>query len=164
MNKEFLEFFGNFLVDVARGQKQVEQIWKWISSDFKGFEDLNREFKKFYGLDKLSESDPEYRSMWEKSISDFRKAFKEYLELFDVVPKEKYEKVVKECEKLKEKVKQQDERISQLETLLRGKGIEYGNFATEFQKLMEKQTREFRKVLEAFAAPLSKTDPEKANK
>ncbi|HEC32005.1 MAG TPA: hypothetical protein ENI41_05905 [Deltaproteobacteria bacterium] len=163
MNKEFLEFWGNLLVDVARKQKRAAEIGQWISSGFKGFEDLTEQFKKFYGLDKLSENDPQYASLWEKSVSDFRSAFKEYLELFDVVSREKYEEVARECKELKDKVKRLEERIKQLEALLGAKGFEYASVATEFQKLVEKQTREFQKMMEGFTAPFEKTDSKKSN-
>ena len=161
MNREFLEFFGNFLVDVAKGQKRVEEILGWISGGFKDYEDLNEQFKKFYGLDRLSENDPEYGTAWRKSVEDFRKAFSEYLELFDVVSREKYDRVARECEELKEKVREQAQKIERLEAMLKSKGMEYASLAAEFQQMVEKQAREYRKVLESFTVPFDKPDSKK---
>ncbi len=162
MNKEFLEFWGKFLLDAAKGQKQLEEFSRWITGGFREFGDLTEQFKKVYGLDKLSEDDPEYPSLWEKSVKDFRETFKEYLELFNLVPREKYDELARQCEELKEKVRLQEEKIKQLERLLGERGIDYVNMAGEFQKLIEKQAKDFQKVLNSFANPFRETDSEKS--
>ena len=51
MDRQFLEFWGNYLLSVARGQKQLEDVTRWISGGFSGVEELTALFKKYYGLE-----------------------------------------------------------------------------------------------------------------
>ena len=89
MDRHFLEFWGNFLINVAKGQKQMEDIAKWMQQGFEGFDELTGMFKKFYGLEHMEKDTPAYIETWKKASEDFIKSFKEYLCLMGVVPKEK---------------------------------------------------------------------------
>ena len=40
MDRQFLEFWGNYLLSVARGQKQLEDVTRWIRGGFSGVEEL----------------------------------------------------------------------------------------------------------------------------
>ncbi len=135
-----------------------------MSAGFKGGDELTEQFKKFYGLDQISENDPDYLALWERSVNDFKNALVQYLALFDVVPKEKYEEVVRERDELKAKVEFLESRIKALEALTGEKGSEYSRAAGEFQKMIEKQTEEFQKMLESFAAPFDDTNSKKSGK
>ena len=164
MNKDFLEFWGNILLNAAKGQKQLEEISRWMSAGFNGEDEFTGQFKKFYGLDQISENDPDYLALWERSVNDFKNALVQYLALFDVVPKEKYEEVVRERDELKAKVESLESRIKALEALTGEKGLEYSRAAGEFQKMIEKQTKEFQKMLKSFAAPFGDTNSKKSGK
>ena len=60
MDKNFLEFWGNFFINAAKGQQQLEDMGQWMSQGFKGFEELTAMFRKCYGLDQLSPDAPDY--------------------------------------------------------------------------------------------------------
>jgi hypothetical protein len=48
MDKYFLEFWGNFLINTAKGQKQMEDMSKWMQQGFEGFDELTGMFRKFW--------------------------------------------------------------------------------------------------------------------
>ena len=49
MDRHFLEFWGNFLVNAAKEQKRLEDLSNWMQQGFKfkGFDDLTEMFRKF---------------------------------------------------------------------------------------------------------------------
>ena len=50
MDKQFLEFWGNFMLNAAKSQKQLEDMAEWMKGGFTGFQDLTSMFEKVYGL------------------------------------------------------------------------------------------------------------------
>jgi hypothetical protein len=147
MNRQFLEFWGNFLLQVAKGQKQMEDLAKWSRLGFSSFGELTALFQKAYGLDELPEDSPEYLKIWKKAEEDFRRSFKDYLSLMGAVPREEYVELARKYEELKEKVADQEETIKHLRMLLSEKGLDCGAVTLEFQKMMKKQTDQFHKLV-----------------
>ena len=151
MDTHFLEFWGNFLINAAKGQKQLEDMSKWMQQGFKGFDELTAMFTKFYGLEHMGKDSPDYMATWKKASEDFIKSFKEYLSLMGVVPKEEHLALVKKYEELKEKVASQEETIKHLRMLLGEKmaGAQ-GDVVKGFQEIIEKQSKEFQETMETF--------------
>jgi hypothetical protein len=154
MEKHFLEFWGNLLLQAAKGQKHLEDLSQWSSRGFLNFGDLTALFRKFYGLDQLEPDSPNYLKMWEKAEEDFRDSFRDYLSLLGVVPREEYVELAKKYEKLKEKVADQEETIKHLRMLLSDKGLDFAVASADFQKLMKKQTDQFQELLKGFGEVL----------
>lgn len=151
MDTHFLEFWGNFLINAAKGQKQLEDMSKWMQQGFKGFDELTAMFTKFYGLEHMGKDSPDYMATWEKASEDFIKSFKEYLGLMGVVPKEEHLALVKKYEELKEKVASQEETIKHLRMLLGEKRAgTQGDVVKGFQEIIEKQSKEFQETMETF--------------
>ena len=151
MDTHFLEFWGNFLINAAKGQKQLEDMSKWMQQGFEGFDELTAMFTKFYGLEHMGKDSPDYMAKWKKASEDFIKSFKEYLSLMGVVPKEEHLALVKKYEELKEKVASQEETIKHLRMLLGEKmaGTQ-GDVVKGFQEIIEKQSKEFQETMETF--------------
>ena len=40
MDKYFMEFWGNFLISAAKGERQLDEMARWIDQDFSGLEDF----------------------------------------------------------------------------------------------------------------------------
>ena len=156
MDRHFLEFWGNFLINAAKGQKQMEDMAKWMTQGLQGFEDLTAMFRKFYGLDRLSESAPDDVKTWEKAAKDFQKSFQDYLNLFGVVPRHEHLELVKKYEALKKKVAEQEEAIKHLRMLVVAKGADLGEIVKGYQDLVEKQTDQFQKLMEGLGDSLGK--------
>jgi hypothetical protein len=161
MDKQFLEFWGNLLINAAKGQKQMEDMAKWITQGLKGIEDLTAMFRKFYGLDRLSEGSPDYQEMWKRAEKDFQKSFQDYLNLFGVVSKQEHLALVRKYEELKEKVANQEETIKHLRMLLDEKGMDQGEVVIKgFQQLVKKQTEQFQEFMKGLGKSFEKDPPQ----
>lgn len=151
MDKQFLEFWGNFLINVAKGQQQLEEMTQWMGQGFSCFEDLAGMFKKFYGMERLPEDTPDYFKTWERAGKDFQKSFKEYLSLMGVVSKDEHLALVTKYENLKKKVAEQKETIKHLRMLLEEKGAaDQEEVVKSFQDLMNKQSEQFQELTDSF--------------
>ncbi len=157
MDRHFLEFWGNFLLLVAKGQKQLEDMGKWSRGFFGG--DLTALFGKSYGINHLDKDSPDYLKMWEKAHEDFRDSFREYLGLLGMVPREEYAELARKYEELKEKVAEKEETIKQLRMLLSEKGLDFGAVTSEFQKLMDKQSDQFQKLIQSLGEVFKADQP-----
>ena len=86
MDRQFLEFWGNALLNAAKNQKQLEDMTKWMGSGFTGFEEITSLFRKLYGLEKVEQSSPDYLKVWAEAQENFTKSFKDFLALLERRP------------------------------------------------------------------------------
>lgn len=159
MDRSFLEFWGNFLLQVARGQKQLEEMNQWVSQGLRGFEDMTTLFRKAYGLDEVSQESPDQAKVWEKAREDFQKSYREYMRLFGMVPSQDHLELVRKYEELKRKCEAQEETIKHLRMLLETQGGDYGQMARNFQDLMQSQSEHFQKMMETFGSAFKQPKP-----
>ena len=153
MDKHFLEFWGNVLINAAKEQKRLEDLSKWMQQGFNGFDDLTEMFRKFYGLDHMEKDTPAYLETMKKASENFLESFKDYLDLMGMVPKDKHLALVQKYEALKEKVADQEATIKNLQLLLEEKRAEsQGELVLGFQDLIEKQTKQFQETIETFGS------------
>ncbi len=162
VDKKFLEFWGTFLLNAAKGQEQLEDMTQWFREGFKGVEQQMSLFRKCYGLDREPESSPNYMEMWSKAASDFQNSYQEVLGLMALVPKEEYLTLAEKYEALKEKLASQDETIHHLKMKSTSGDINQGAVVKGFEALMENQTDQFQKVMKSFGQ-LYKEPPKKKN-
>ncbi|MGA2402116.1 MAG: hypothetical protein ABSG91_10460 [Syntrophobacteraceae bacterium] len=148
MDRQFLEFWGNSLLNAAKNRKQLEDMTKWMGSGFTGFEETTSLFRKLYGLEKLEQSSPDYLKVWAEAQENFTKSFKDFFALLDVVPREEYLALVKKYEELKERVESQEETIKHLRMLgPEDKKEEYLDLAGHFEGLVKQQGEQFQKLM-----------------
>ena len=147
MDRHFLEFWGHALLNAAQGQKQLEELAKWLPRGFFNFQDFTALFQKAYELDQVGKDSPDYLKIWKQSEKKFLESFHEYLNLLGAVPREEYAALAERHEKLKEKVVQQDETIQHLKMLLEHKGMGYATATLEFQELIKRQGDQFQELL-----------------
>jgi hypothetical protein len=150
MDKKFLEFWGTFLLNAAKGQEQLEDMTQWFREGFKGVEQQMSLFRQCYGLDREPESSPNYMDMWSKAASDFQNSYKELLGLMGLVPREEYLTLAEKYEALQEKLASQDETIHHLKMKSTSGDINQGAVVKGFEALMENQTDQFQKVMKSF--------------
>ncbi len=129
MDKQFLQFWGDSFVNSAKGQKQLEDMTKWMGQGFKGVDYLTDLFQKAYGLDRISDAGDEYVKMWKEAIENFEKSLNDYLDLMGVVPRKehrillnKYENLGEEVADLRTFVANQKKEISGCEKTVSAKG------------------------------------------
>lgn len=147
MDKQFLEFWGNYLVAVARGQSQLEDFTRWMSRGFEGADNLTNQFKKLYGLDKLNPEDPSYAEDWEKAAESFRQSLKVYFEKTGWIPKADYTALETENRALKDKIADLESTIGRLRGLLDEPVVDQGLALKVLQDLINKQGEEFQKLM-----------------
>ena len=153
MDKHFLEFWGNFLINAAKEQKRMEDLSKWMQQGFKGFDDLTEMFKKFYGLEHMEKDTPAYMDTWEKASENFLNSYKDYLNSMGMVSKDEHLTLIKKYEELKEKAAAQEETINHLRLLLEEKKTESQKELVQgFQDLIEKQSKQFQETMETFGS------------
>jgi hypothetical protein len=160
MDTQFMEFWGNFLLNAARSQKQLEDMTKWMKGGFTGFEELTSLFRKTYGLEKVDKESPDFLKMWAGAQENFTKSFKDYLNLLGVVPRDEYLALVKKYEELKEKAASQEETIKHLRMFFsEAKKEEYQDLTGQFDELARKQGEQFEKLMGGFAQLFKKDNP-----
>ena len=148
MNRHFLEFWGKALLQAAQSQKQLEDLAKWCQRGIYSFQDYSQLFKTSYGLDQVEEDSPDFYTTWKKAEENFQESFREYLNIFGVVPREEYADLARQYEELQAKVAEQEETIKLLRLLLEEKGLGLAATSLEFQKLIEKQGEQFQKLIQ----------------
>jgi hypothetical protein len=153
VDKHFLEFWGNFLINAAKEQKRMEDLSKWMQQGFKGFDDLTEMFKKFYGLEHMEKDTPAYMDTWEKASENFLNSYKDYLNSMGMVSKDEHLTLIRKYEELKEKAAAQEETINHLRLLLEEKKTESQKELVQgFQDLIEKQSKQFQETMETFGS------------
>jgi hypothetical protein len=147
MDRNFLEFWGNYLLAAARGQKQLEDLNQWIRQGFSGFEELTAMFKKFYGLEQPRNEDSDTTQAWQNAAADFRNSFNAYLNLMGLVPKDKYQALEQKYAALQKIVAEQEDAIKILRKLLAEEGTYQGETVKVFQDLVNKQADAFETLM-----------------
>ncbi len=180
MDAKYLEFWGNFLIAVAKNKEMADKFFnfaqtgkkdspnKAMNEAFKGFNELYELFRKIYGLDKLP-SQTGYEKISDKALQDFQKSFNEALLLFGFVSKERYFALVKKYEALKEKLKDRDETIEHLKMLLNERGGREKESGQQeaFQNIMETQGALFSEMVKELGkifTPSGENSPEENKK
>lgn len=150
MDKHFLELWGNFLLSVARGQRRMEDMNRWLSQGFTGFPDLTDMMKQAYGLADDPKESTDMAAQWGNANETFLKSYTEFLNSMGVVPKSDHLRLVKKYEALKEKADQQEETIRHLRMLANEKGPEATDpsaAAEGFQEILQRQTEQFQELM-----------------
>ena len=162
MDSQFLEFWGNFFLAAAKGQKQVEDLARWMSQGFKvaGFEDLAAMFTRAYGLKVPSSDSASDEGTWEAAAGQFNRSLKEYLSLMGMVSSEEHRRLQKKLEALEKKCADQEETIAHLRKLIGGGEFGHGQVVEQFKAILDKQSNQFQdlvnsstRFLKAAAAP-----------
>ncbi|TFG37311.1 MAG: hypothetical protein E4H39_02405 [Syntrophobacterales bacterium] len=161
MDKQFINFWVDFLTNYMKTQEQMEDMSAWMEQGFKGFDELTELFQKSYGLDRLSESTANHLTMWEQSTKDFERSLTEYLSLMGVVPKQEHLELVEKYEALKEKSASQEETIVHLRQLIEGKQLDQKELHTGFETLIKKQSDDFNRLVETMGDIGAKEEPVK---
>jgi hypothetical protein len=163
MDKNFLEFWGNLLINAAKGQRQLEDVTKWVAQGLKGLENFSDLFRKSYGLDGMKEDSPQYLKQWQHAAGEFQKSFKDYLGLMGVVPREEHLDLVQKHEELKKRIADQEETIKHLRTLLGQRDSSQETVTQTFQDLMNKQAVQFQELMKNLGQ-ISRTSPSSKEK
>ena len=156
MDRQFLELMGKLFIETAKGQKQFEDMARWMGGGFSGFEEYTKIFRKFYGLNGLTPSSPDPNGAWDKAWEQFRKSFQEWLDLMNMVPRSELENLENKCVSLEEKIQSQQGTIQRLQGLLSEKGIPHDRAVQRFIDSMEQQGHQFQALMDSLGKALNK--------
>jgi hypothetical protein len=162
MHSQFMEFFGNYLIQAARWQKLVEQSSPDGKPDFMDMAELGRLFQKACGID--GSADPafaEYSRIWQQAVEAFRSVFCPYARMWGWIPQADYQVLQEKCDSLEKAIQKKDETISQLRSLLEEKGLGQSELLQRFQSLIQDQSDEFQTFMKNFGSAVLKTDGRK---
>ena len=147
VDSKFLEFWGNYLVTVARGQRQLEDLSRWIRQGFQGLDDLRAAFERSYGLDRLQPNQKAYEAAWKQATAEFRKSFRETFAVLGWVAEEEADALRQENRQLRDQVAKQEQTIRRLRGMLEAQGLDQDKAVEVFRDLIQKQSREFEKLM-----------------
>ena len=159
MDHQFFKFWGEFLLQAADGQRQLEDLTRWISDGYSPSGELADLFRKCYGLPSFSP--PDSANAWKKATADFNKAFKDYAPLWGWVPLERYDRLKREKERLEAQIADQARFIRQLEAILEDKDLGHMGLITRFQNLVSDQGKAFDDLMQALQASPEESDDAK---
>ncbi len=148
MDRQFLEFFGNFLLNAAKGQRQMEEMTRWMGHGVSGVDKLTDAFRTWCGLEGSAPDSPDYAKARERASRHFRESLDQWLELMNLIPASDHLALKKKYESLEKEVAEKDQTIRRLRTLLNETGIPHAEAVRGFADLMEKQTAEFQDLME----------------
>jgi hypothetical protein len=143
MDRQFLEFWGNVLLATAKGQQQLEQLAPWLKGMGADSPEWAGLFKKIYGL----ENSLAGSKAWEQALQQFQSSLKEWMALFDMVPRSELTAAQKKNQELEQQLVDQQATIEQLQQLLNEKGIPSSKAVLDFSNLMQKQSKQFQKLM-----------------
>lgn len=177
LDKKFLKFWGNLLLNAAKGQEQLEQLSSFmnmdavISKDFMNFKGMEDIFREFYDL-QSPQSDKKQRPpkeggtasgdlKMEEAFQNVQQSFEQYATMWGWIPKKTHDDLQQQCDALikeqgvlkkayddlEQKVKSREEIISQLRNLLAKDGKGHMEFFESFQKMAWKQGDEFQNLM-----------------
>jgi hypothetical protein len=148
VNSQFLEFFGNFLLTAAKGQKQLEQMTIWMKQGFNGVEEMSSMFKRFYGLEQQEAPSTDQQNLWNKAIKDFQRSYSQYAELWGWVTHEDHQALKQRCAELEKTITKQQQTIAQLQLLLEAKGLGPSELLQRFQTIVKDQGDQFQSLIQ----------------
>jgi hypothetical protein len=158
MNWQFYDFWGNFLLQVAKGQKQVDDMANWMRQGFDALNDMGALFRNSYGLPDASSDAGITSSDWQQAVYSFQKSLDHFAGQWGWVSQAEYQKSRKECENLRTKVESQKETIEQLRDLLAQKGMGHAELFKHVQDSLNEQSHQFHELMRSIGG----TDKEKA--
>lgn len=143
MNWQFYEFWGKFLLQFAHGQKQSEDIQKWMQQGLKNLEEFADLFQRLYGQkDPLTGENTDSPQRQQVAI-DFHQMFAELAGPWGWVTRTEHQKALDRCAELEKTVIEQQAKINQLRDLLTKEGLGHSELFTHFQDSLQEQTRQF---------------------
>ncbi len=151
MDRHFLEFWGNFLLAAAKGQKQMEDLARWMSQGTKatGFGDLAQMFARAYGLDAAGAGPAAApgEAAWEAAARQFNRSLEQCMGLLGVVSGAEHRRLQEKCASLEEKCAGQEETIARLQKLLGADPAGHEEAVGKFQAILEKQSAQFQDLV-----------------
>ena len=146
MDAPFLKFWKDFLAQAAGGTHRWADLTRWMAGGFSGAPDLTALFRSAYGLTPPGSDDPWRTEAWNEAAARFQTSWGEFLEAFQFVSLDRYEKLRREKADLGKKVAAHEKTIAALRLELAQFQMSDGRVLDGFRQLMDVQQEQFRQV------------------
>lgn len=148
MDKNLLEFLGRALLNAAQSQKQLEDMNKIIGENFAVDNPFLKSFLKSIGWQSKEKMKAEdVVEITEKLSAAYMEFIKNYLMLFDIVPKDKHLSLIKENEELKAKVAQLEKIINSHKNTSDKDTYHPEVIMDNLTQIMSNQTQQFQELM-----------------
>ena len=152
MDSQFYEFWGQFLINVAQGQKQVEEMSSWMKKGYAGADDLAKLFRRCYGLNAADTGNAQDPQAWKEAIAQFQDTFSQFAAQWGWVPQVDHQQALEKCATLEKQVEVQQATIRQLRDLLAQKGLGYSELLQHMQGALKDQNDQFQTLMESIGS------------
>ncbi|MEW5724754.1 MAG: hypothetical protein AB1896_16700 [Thermodesulfobacteriota bacterium] len=148
MDAGFFEFWAEVFKNTARGQRQVEDVLKWIRQDLSGYPEFAAQLRRAYGIEGggpnrgTAAPDP-----YQETARAFQETLGRHLALFGVAPLSQHQALVRENEELKKKIAAQEEMIGTLRAMLGERLTGTGAMPSGLGELLRLQNEQFRELM-----------------
>ena len=148
MNTQFFEFWGNFLINVAKGQKQLDDMSTWMKQGYTDADDLAALFRRCYGLNASDTGSAQDPQAWQEAVAEFQNTFTQFAAQWGWVPQAEHQQALEKCAALEKQVEAQQATIHQLRDLLAQKGLGYSELLQHMQGSLKDQSDQFQALME----------------
>ena len=159
MDANFLEFFGQMLIQTAKGQRQMDQFGQWMQQGLRitSMPEFNDYFNQIYGLNDITKESGQYTKLIQKAQADFLTAYGEFTGLLGLVPEKKYEALQQEYDALEKKCRAQEKMIDRLTGKMEKSDDPAVDLTDQLTALIEKQKASLPKPFNLSASYLIRT-------
>jgi hypothetical protein len=149
VDSQFLKFWGELLLQAAKGKRLMEAMPLWLQSGTPPSDEVAALFRQCYGLpSSVAAGDDQ----WQNAMTAFKAALQTYAPLWGWVPLDRYTALKRENERLETTVAEQTQLIQQLESLLKDRGMGPMTMLDRFQTVIDDQSQAFEKLMQALAS------------
>jgi hypothetical protein len=164
MDAKMFEFWGNVFLNAARSQQKIAELNKLFGQNTDTDNSIfNAAYKNFGWSDAGKIGPEEIMNSAGRAADVYKEFLKSWMTVFDVVPKEEYERLIKENEGLREQVIRQEKIISDFKNIPAG-AFNQDEIISGFTQMVEKQTRRFQELMTQLDDYHKKNTTSKKNK
>lgn len=120
MDKDLMDLWGNFFINAAKSQKQMEEMAEWGREAVNKFVDWSASFQKIYNLEAFTPAGNSHPREWNRGGDNTQKSLVGGLMKFWGVKNgpDEHLQLIRRYEELKERLIMQEETIRHLRLLL----------------------------------------------
>lgn len=150
MSRLLYQFWGNYFLNLARGQQQIDNLAAMMKQSLMGMNDLTARLCRWHGLegDRTADS-PSVRLSRQIKMVDFQQSLNRFAVLWGWVPQAEYQRVIRECNTLKDKVEDQAAVICQLRDMLAKNGRGHTMLIEHWKRSFEEQNTQFKSLMKS---------------
>jgi uncharacterized protein YdiU (UPF0061 family) len=156
MNKQLYEFWGNYLITLARGHQQFENFSALLNKGPVDMKALFSFMRRVYGLEEAggARSGESALSNWNKSLAECQRSLNQFAASWGWVPQAEHQRVLRDCQALQKQVDDQKILIDQLRDLLTEEGHGHTMLVDHLQRSFEEQNRQFQSLMKSIGGSL----------